>query len=94
MNKLKKYQKPIVTFITIFLLVTYGVFPALTAANTIVNILGFIGALLLLVWFGIELKEYVTSTEGGLIDKEELNEADKMVAKPKTKRKPKTPKVN
>lgn len=94
MNKLKKYQKPIVTFITIFLLVTYGVFPALTAANTIVNILGFIGALLLLVWFGIELKEYVTSTEGGLIDKEELNEAAKMSAKPKTKRKPKTPKTN
>jgi ABC-type multidrug transport system fused ATPase/permease subunit len=90
MNKLKKYQKQIVTFITIFLLVTYGIFPALTAANTILNILGFVGALLLLMWAGLELKEYVTSTEGGLVDTEELKEAAKMSAKPKTKRKPKS----
>ena len=92
MNKLKKYQKQIVTFITIFLLVTYGIFPALTAANTILNILGFVGALLLLMWAGLELKEYVTSTEGGLVDTEELKEAAKMSAKPKTKRKPKVTK--
>jgi hypothetical protein len=78
MNKLKKYQKQIVTFITIFLLVTYGIFPALTAANTILNILGFVGGLMLLVWAGLELKEYVTSTDGGLIDKDELKEAQEM----------------
>jgi hypothetical protein len=58
--------------------VTYGIFPALTAANTILNILGFVGALLLFVWAVLELKEYVTSTDGGLIDKDELKEAQEM----------------
>ena len=57
MEKLNKYRKQIVTFITIFLLVTYGIFPALTAADTLLNILGFVGSLLLLGWGALELVE-------------------------------------
>ena len=92
MEKVKKYKKQIITFITIVLLATYGIFPALTAANTLLNLVGGIGALILLLWAGLELKEYVTSDEGGLVDKNELEEAAKMVAKPKAKRKPKVTK--
>ena len=87
MEKVNKYKKQIVTLITMVLLVTYGIFPALTAANTLLNLVGGIGALVLLLWAGLELKEYVTSTEGGLIDKAELEEAATMAAKPKVKRK-------
>lgn len=90
MNKLKQYQKQIVTFITIFLLVTYGVFPALTAANTLLNIVGFVGLVLLSLWGLLELKELIIPTVGGLVDMEEPKEAAKMAAKPKTKRKPKS----
>jgi hypothetical protein len=47
---------------------------------------------LLVIWGGIELYTYVTADKGGLIDKVELEEAAKMVAKPKVKRKPKVTK--
>jgi hypothetical protein len=63
MEKVKKYKKQIVTFITIFLLATYGIFPALTAANTLLNLVGGIGGLVLLLWAGLELKDYITSNE-------------------------------
>ena len=56
MEKLKKYQKQIVTFITIFLLVTFGIYPGLTMANTFINIISGIGALLLVVWGLLEVK--------------------------------------
>ena len=92
MEKIKQYKTQIITFIIVFLLVTYGIFPALTAANTLLNLLGGMGALVLLLWVGFGLKEYATSNEGGLIDMDELREAEKMVAKPKTKRKPKVTK--
>jgi hypothetical protein len=78
MNKLKQYKSQIFTFITIFLLVTYGIFPALTTANTLINILGFIGLVLLSGWGLLELKELITPTEGGLVDKDELKEAQEM----------------
>jgi hypothetical protein len=64
MEKIKQYKKQIVTFITIFLLATYGIFPALTAANTLLNILGGIGALLFLLWGGLSLYDYVKSSNG------------------------------
>jgi hypothetical protein len=86
MNKLKQYQKPIVTFITIFLLVTYGIFPALTAANTLLNILGFVGSLLLLVWGGLELAElYKQPSKIETAVKDEIKEVSTMKAKPKRK---------
>ena len=42
--------------ITIFLLVTFGIYPGLTMANTFINIISGIGALLLIVWGLLEVK--------------------------------------
>jgi hypothetical protein len=61
MNKIKKYKKQIFTFITIWLLLEFGVFPSLTAANTFANIIGGIALLLLILWGGLELYDYVKS---------------------------------
>jgi len=67
---------------------------------------------LLIIWGGLALYQYVTSDKGGIVDKQELKEADELtkqkleselgpvidkmakevLAKPKTKRKPKTTK--
>ena len=82
---LKKYKTQIFNIITIFLILEFAVFPGLTAANTFSNILAGIGLLLLIVWGGLELYRYATSDKGGLVDKEELKEAEKMSAKPKRK---------
>jgi len=59
MEKLKKYQKQIFTFITILLLLQFGIFPCLTMANTFANIVGGIALGILLLWLGIELYELV-----------------------------------
>ena len=59
MEKLKKYQRQIFTFITILLLLQFGIFPCLTMANTFANIVGGIGLLVLVLWLGIELYELV-----------------------------------
>ena len=59
MEKIKKYKKQIFTFITILLLLQFGIFPCLTMANTFANIVGGIGLLVLLLWLGIELYELV-----------------------------------
>ena len=92
MEKLKKYQTQIFNVITIFLILQFAIFPGLTAANTIMNILAGIGLLLLLVWGGLALYHCVQSSEG-LVDVSELKEAEQVVnEKPKTKRKPKTTK--
>ena len=92
MEKLKKYQTQIFNVITIFLILQFAVFPGLTAANTILNILAGIGLLLLVVWGGLALYDYVRSSEG-VVDVNELKEAEQMVKeKPKTKRKPKVTK--
>jgi hypothetical protein len=79
MKLLKKYQTQIINIITIFLILEFVIYPGLTTANTFLNIMSGIGLLLLLVWGGLALYQYVTS------DKEV-----KEVSKPKTKRKPKT----
>jgi hypothetical protein len=59
MEKLKKYQRQIFAFITILLLLQFGIFPCLTMANTFANIVGGIGLLVLVLWLGIELYELV-----------------------------------
>jgi putative Mn2+ efflux pump MntP len=87
MNKLKQYKSQIFTFVTIFLLATYGIFPALTAANTIYNIIGSIGLLLLVVWGALELYNCFIPFETDVKTSETHREI-----KPKTKRKPKTTK--
>ena len=88
---LKKYKTQIINVITIFLILEFAIYPGLTTANTVSNILAGIGLLLLIVWGGLALYQYVTSDKGGIVDKEELKEAEQMVKdKPKSKRKPKT----
>jgi hypothetical protein len=82
---LKKYKEQIFNIITIFLIVEFVIYPGLTTANTFYNILAGIGLLLLLLWGGLALYNYVRSNDGGLIDKEELKEAEKLAAKPKRK---------
>ena len=61
MDKIKKYKKQIFTFITIWLLLEFGVFPCLTMANTFANIIGGITLLILILWGGLELYEYIKS---------------------------------
>lgn len=85
MDKIKKYKKQIFTFITIWLLLQFGVYPCLTMANTFANILGGIALLLLLIWGGLALYDYATSLDE-LVD--EVKPIEPTNVKPK--RKPKT----
>ena len=84
---LKKYKEQIFNIITIFLIVEFAIYPGLTTANTFYNIMAGIGLLLLIVWGGLALYNYINSDEGGIVDREELKEAEKMSAKPKRKTK-------
>jgi len=59
MDKIKRHKKQIFTFITIMLLLEFGVYPSLTMANTFANIVGGIALLLLILWGGLELYNYV-----------------------------------
>jgi hypothetical protein len=63
MNKIKKYKKQIFTFITIWLLLQFGVYPCLTMADTFANIVGGITLLLLLIWGGLSLHEWAWSPD-------------------------------
>jgi len=89
MNKIKNYKKQIFTFITIWLLLEFGVYPCLTMANTFANVLGGIALLLLLIWGGLSIYDYITTNAGGIVDKNELKEVEKMNTKPKRKTKTK-----
>ena len=90
MNKLKQYKTQIFNAITIFLIVTFVIYPGLNAANTFLNILAGTGFLLLIVWGGIVLYDYVKNWEG-LVDKKELSEAEqKWKAHVEKQNKPKT----
>jgi hypothetical protein len=75
------------------LILEFAIYPGRTTANTFANIIAGIGLLLLIVWGGLALYNYVRSDNGGLVDINELKEAEQMVKeKPKTKRKPKVTK--
>jgi len=63
MDKIKKYKKQIFTFITIWLLLQFGVYPSLTMANTFANIVGGIALLLLLIWAGLALYDWANSSD-------------------------------
>ena len=83
MQKLKKYQKQIITFITISLLLTYGIYPCLTAANTFYNIVGGIALGVLILWGILEVKDvYDRENEEERIFKEnwDAHIAEKMEA--------------
>ena len=88
---LKKYKNVIFNVITIFLILEFLIYPGLTKADTISNIMAGIGFLLLIIWGGLALYNYITSDKGGIVDKEELKEAEQMVEE-KPKRKPATKK--
>jgi hypothetical protein len=86
MNKLKQYKTQIFNAITIFLIVTFVIYPGLNAANTFLNILAGTGFLLLIVWGGIVLYDYVRNWEA-LVDKKELSETEQKWKEPVEKQK-------
>ena len=59
---LKKYKTQIFNIITIFLILEFAIYPALTKADTISNIFAAIGLLLLIVWGGLALYNYVVTS--------------------------------
>lgn len=72
MDKLKKYKKQIFGFITIFLLLEFGVFPCLTAADTFANIIGGIALGILILWGLLEVRDaYTREAEEERIFKEQ-----------------------
>lgn len=93
MNKLKQYKTQIFNVITIFLIVTFVIYPGLTMANTFFNILAGISALLLIVWGGLALYDYVRVVDEPTkeVGETELDYIPKK--KTKTTRKPRTPKT-
>jgi hypothetical protein len=82
---LKKYKTQIFNFITIFLIVTFVIYPGLNVANTFLNILAGIGFLLLILWGGVVLYDYVRSSAESV---DEVKPIEPTNVKPK--RKPKT----
>jgi hypothetical protein len=98
---LKKYKTQIFNIITIFLILEFAIYPALTKADTISNIFAAIGLLLLIVWGGLALYYYVKGNEPTLTDEQikaklesELGPvidemAKEVLAKPKRKSNPK-----
>ena len=91
---LKKLKTQIFNIITIFLILEFVIYPGLTKADTLSNILAGFGLLLLIVWGGLALYNYITSDKGGIVDKQELKEAEQMVKeKPAKKKTTKTKKT-
>ena len=76
MEKLSKYKTQIFNIITIFLILEFVIYPGLTQANTIANILAGVGLLLLVIWGGLAYYSYVTSVNDDIFHKEELKEAE------------------
>ena len=84
MDKIKQYKKQIFTFITIWLLLEFGVYPCLTMANTFANIVGGIALLILVLWGGFSIYDYVKSSDESVDDVKPI-EPTKPKRKPKTK---------
>ncbi len=59
MNKINQYKKQIFTIIVILLLLQFGVYPCLTMANTLANIVGALGLVGILLWVGVELLDVI-----------------------------------
>ena len=87
MDKIKKYKKQIFTFVTIFLLLEFGVYPCLTMANTFANIIGAVALLLLVLWGGFSIYDYVKSSDESVKEVKPIEPTNE-----KPKRKPKTTK--
>lgn len=91
MDKIKQYKKQIFTFITIWLLLEFGVYPCLTMANTFANLLGAVALLVLSLWGILSLYDYIKNSEG-LVDKKELAEAEQKWKEQLEKKKKSNPK--
>jgi hypothetical protein len=86
MDKIKKYKKQIFTFITIWLLLQFGVYPSLTMADTFANIVGGIALLLLLIWGGLALYDWANSSDESVDEVKPIEPTNiKAKRKPKTK---------
>jgi hypothetical protein len=86
MDKIKKYKKQIFTFITIWLLLQFGVYPSLTMADTFANIVGGIALLLLLIWGGLALYDWANSPDESIDEVKPIEPTNiKAKRKPKTK---------
>ena len=83
MNELKKYKTQIFNAITIFLIVTFVIFPGLTEANTFLNIMAGIGLLLLLFWGVLALYHYVMSKDSELVEVKEVEKTSNKKPNPK-----------
>ena len=87
MNKIIQHKKQIFTIIVILLLLQFGVYPCLTMANTLANIVGALGLVGILLWVGAELLDVIkepSNIEIGI--KEDLKTIKKTKRKPtKTK---------
>ncbi len=83
MNKINQYKKQIFTIIVILLLLQFGVYPCLTMANTLANIVGALGLVGILLWVGVELLDVIKEPSNIEIG---INEDLKTIKK--TKRKP------
>lgn len=87
MNKINQYKKQIFTFITIILLLQFGVYPCLTMANTIANMIGALGLVAILLWGIVQIMDIIeepSNIETGI--KEDLKTTKKPKRKPtKTK---------
>ncbi len=87
MNKINQYKKQIFTIIVILLLLQFGVYPCLTMANTLANIVGALGLVGILLWVVVELLDVIkepSNIEIGI--KEDLKTIKKTKRKPtKTK---------
>ena len=82
MNRINQYKKQIFTFITIILLLQFGVYPCLTMANTIANMVGALGLVGILLWVIVQIMDIIeepSNIETGI--KEDL----KTIKKPKRK---------
>ncbi len=82
MEKLSKYKEQIFAFVTILLLLEFGVYPCLTMANTFANIIGALGLLGILLWVGVQLMEVIK--EPSHIETA-IDEDLKVIKKPKRK---------
>ena len=86
MDKIKKYKKQIFTFITIWLLLQFGVYPSLTMADTFANIVGGIALLLLLIWGGLALYDWANNPDESVDEVKPIEPTNvKAKRKPKTK---------
>ena len=87
MDKIKKYKKQIFTFITIWLLLEFGIYPCLTMANTFFNLIGAIALLILILWVIVSLYDFIKDSN---VSEDKNTVVEEPVVEKKPKRKSRT----